>query len=65
MYCLAQLKRKSLCLEESGGLLCGALCFAILPKILFRVVLGMPVRPDAWKILLLIAPGCFRKFIFI
>ena len=41
-----------------------ALCFAIRPSILFRVVLGMPVRPDSWKILLLIAPGTFRKFLF-
>ena len=66
MHFLAQLRRKSLCLDESGGLFCEALCFPIRLSILFRVVLGTSVRPDysTCKILLIISQGTFRKFLF-
>ena len=64
MHFLAQLKRKSLCLDESRGLFCDVLCFAIRPSILFHVRLGKSGRPDSWKIVLLIAPVTFRKFLF-
>ena len=41
-------------------------CIAIWPSIMLRMVTRMPVtrRPDSWKIILLIALGTFRKFLF-
>ena len=64
MYFLAQLRRKNLCHDGSGGLFCDVLGFAIRPNILFCVLMRMSAKPDFWKILLLIAFNTFRKFIF-
>ena len=60
MYFLAQLRRKSLCLDKSEGLFCESLGFAICPSIVLCVLSGMHVRADSCKIV----PGTFRKFLF-